>query len=975
MSAHSDNQPDDRDTTNYVAPPASTDSDLTRYSDAPADPNATAYTPASGASGAASAGRLPRRFGNYQLLEELGHGGMGVVYRAREFTPERIVALKVIRSGELADADDVRRFRQEADEAARLDHPHIVPVYEVGEHAGLHFFTMKLAEGGSLSQHLERYRNDPKGAAKLTAVAARAVHYAHQRQLLHRDLKPGNILLDAAGQPHVADFGLAKRMEEGDACVTRSNAVVGTPEYMAPEQARGEKRLTTAADVYALGGVLYALLTGRPPFRGVAGVVMQKVLTEEPTLPSKERPGMPRDLETICLKCLHKEPARRYGSAEALAEDLERWLRGEPVRARPLRGPEWLWKWMRRNPVKTVTTAAMVLVLLGFCLSVMAERRRENENERHVERLKQDDAVDRETIRGQLENGRFADAEKVVGYALERLQGLDEPALAARRRELTAQRERIRSLANFYHFADQAWFQAGEEKEEAEDLCDKAFQSLDVLNQPEWWNHLPSADLNADQVKQLQQEVYGLMFLFAGLKGKPALMNLAPPKETAQACREAEVVLKQAQDWEKAHDLPPSKTGLIFTKFFNHTLRPNEAVRQRLDVQADATEPTNAVDYFFLGMFHYFLAKHTRDPVHKTVVLFLLTDFNKDLDLLEAQRTAERFLRTSCRLDPRQYWPHFILGWTLNEKGDFVGAESAFDACVALRPDNPLGYEWRALAVIQQVPETNNEHLKQLLKNDLRARALSDSELAMKYGQTDPATWWTRGDLLKKMNRAGEALEAYAKAMEVDIRIGEKISRRDVLDAADAYAREQIERYKNKPDEDGRATLAQAYVLLALDHFRKGDADKTVLDAAAEALKIPADHARAAFVRAHALAARGSVALNRGNLEDAMKEFASALQLAPDEPLAAVGRARVDERRLEYQQALTDYDYLLSKPGPDTPPPATTEELCLEVYLGRYRALVQLGRFDEAREALAQAEAIDRRAAKAQGEGLPIPVS
>jgi serine/threonine-protein kinase len=255
MSPHNDGRQGDHDATNYGATPSdpaatryagapaipvSTDDAAgTRYSDAPADPHATAYTPTSGASDNAAAGRLPRRFGGYELLEEIGHGGMGVVYRARQLAPERMVALKVIRSGELADADDVRRFRQEADEAARLDHPHIVPVYEVGEHGGLHFFTMKLVEGGSLSGRLERYHNDAKAAAKLTATAARAVHYAHQRQLLHRDLKPGNILLDASGEPHVADFGLAKRM--GGAGEASQSQGVGTPEYMAPEQARGEK--------------------------------------------------------------------------------------------------------------------------------------------------------------------------------------------------------------------------------------------------------------------------------------------------------------------------------------------------------------------------------------------------------------------------------------------------------------------------------------------------------------------------------------------------------------------------------------------------------------------------------------------------------------------------------------------------------------------------------------------------------------
>ena len=343
----------------------------TRYPDMPDDSKATeTYSGTAAPPDTSTSVRLPRRFGAYELLEELGRGGMGVVYKARQFTPERLVALKVIRTGELAEEEDVQRFRREADEVARLDHPNIVPVYEVGEQDGLQYFGMKLVEGGSLNKRLGRYQNEPKAAARLVATAARAVHHAHQRQLLHRDLKPGNILLDAAGQPHVADFGLAKRMEDDVAAMSRSNAIVGTPEYMAPEQARGEKRLTTAADVYALGGVLYALLTGRPPFQAKTPLdVLVKVVSEEPAPPSRVRPGAPRDLETICLKCLAKEPTKRYGSAEALAEDLERWLRGEPVRARPVRAAERLTKWARRRPALAAAygllLAALVLGLGG----------------------------------------------------------------------------------------------------------------------------------------------------------------------------------------------------------------------------------------------------------------------------------------------------------------------------------------------------------------------------------------------------------------------------------------------------------------------------------------------------------------------------------------------------------------------------------------------------------------------------------
>jgi hypothetical protein len=370
--------------TNYSTPPAG-DPHSTRHDETPSDPYATNYGPISPDTEGSVAGGLARRFGEYELLEEIGRGGMAIVYKARQQTPDRLVALKVIKSAELAGPDEVRNFRLEANEVARLDHAHIVPVYEVGEQDGQHFFTMKLFEGGSLNQHLARYRGDLKAAARLVATAARAVHHAHQRQLLHRDLKPGNILLDDGGQPHVADFGLAKRLGgEGEAS---QSVVAGTPEYMAPEQARNDPRLTTAVDVYGLGGILYALLTGHPPFRGQSlWETLRQVQSQEPTLPSAHRAGFPRDLETICLKCLAKEPGRRYGSAEALADDLERWLRGEPVLARPVGRWERVRMWRRRNPVVAALGAAFAAALIvGSILStwfgIEAGRREKDTND------------------------------------------------------------------------------------------------------------------------------------------------------------------------------------------------------------------------------------------------------------------------------------------------------------------------------------------------------------------------------------------------------------------------------------------------------------------------------------------------------------------------------------------------------------------------------------------------------------------
>jgi tetratricopeptide (TPR) repeat protein/tRNA A-37 threonylcarbamoyl transferase component Bud32 len=331
---------------------------------------------------------LPCSFGDYELLEELARGGMGVVYRARQKSANRLVAVKMIRAGALAAQEDVRRFRHEAETVANLDHPHIVPLYEVGEHDGQPYFSMKLVEGPSLAEQLPRYRADPRAAARLLVQIAQAVHHAHQRGVLHRDLKPSNILLSFSREPparagpalaggsrlnevltpHVTDFGLAKRVET-DSGLTHSGMLVGTPSYMAPEQASGRQQaLTTAADVYGLGAILYALLTGRPPFQGRTVMeTLERVRQHEAAPPSRGNPGVDRDLETICLKCLEKDPARRYASAEAVAEELERWLNGEPIGARRAGPRERLWKWLRRRPALAAliglgTTAVVGLV-------------------------------------------------------------------------------------------------------------------------------------------------------------------------------------------------------------------------------------------------------------------------------------------------------------------------------------------------------------------------------------------------------------------------------------------------------------------------------------------------------------------------------------------------------------------------------------------------------------------------------------
>ncbi len=318
-----------------------------------------------------------RYFGDYELLEEIARGGMGIVYKARQVSLNRLVALKMILAGSFASSRDVQRFRTEAEAAANLDHPHIVPIYEVGEHEGQQYYSMKIVDGTSLTKHPQ---GDPRGEVEAMLGVIRAVHHAHQRGVLHRDLKPSNVLVDSQGTRLVTDFGLAKRLTTGDGSFTETGQVLGTPKYMPPEQAAGRKDLTVAADVYSLGVILYERLTGQTPFSGEnALTILRQARESEPPRPSTIRAGLDRDLETVVLKCLEKEPDRRYASAEALADDLVRWLKGEVIAARPVGQAERLWRWCKRNPAVSGLTAAVAMALL-LCAVVssffaLAERR------------------------------------------------------------------------------------------------------------------------------------------------------------------------------------------------------------------------------------------------------------------------------------------------------------------------------------------------------------------------------------------------------------------------------------------------------------------------------------------------------------------------------------------------------------------------------------------------------------------------
>jgi serine/threonine-protein kinase len=334
----------------------------------------------------------------YKILSVLGQGGMGVVYKARQRGLKRIVALKMISPVGHHGPTDLARFRSEAVAVADLQHPNIVQLYEVGEDNGHPFFSLEYVRGGSLARKISGTPQPPREAAELVRALADGMEYAHQRGIIHRDLKPANVLLTESGQPKVSDFGLVKRLED-DSGQTQSGSILGSASYMAPEQAEGKnKEIGPRCDIYALGGILYELLTGRPPFRAASVLdTLEQVRKQDPIPPSQFQTKVPRDLETICLKCLQKEPAKRYATAGEMGEDLRRFLSGEAILARPVSRVEWLWRWCRRNPRVAVLSGVVAILVMGWTATSTLLYRLARTNERtaraNAERASQNAAL------------------------------------------------------------------------------------------------------------------------------------------------------------------------------------------------------------------------------------------------------------------------------------------------------------------------------------------------------------------------------------------------------------------------------------------------------------------------------------------------------------------------------------------------------------------------------------------------------
>jgi tetratricopeptide (TPR) repeat protein/tRNA A-37 threonylcarbamoyl transferase component Bud32 len=843
----------------------------------------------------------------YQILGELGRGGMGVVYQARQRKLNRVVALKMVLAGAHAGPHQLSRFQTEAEAVARLQHPNIVQIYEVGEHDGLPFCSLEFIDGDSLSKKIAGKPQPPREAAEVTELLALAMAAAHERGIIHRDLKPANVLLTKDGVPKITDFGLAKRLED-DSSQTKSGTLLGTPSYMSPEQARGDTRdVGPLSDLYALGAILYELLTGRPPFVGATMLeTVFQVRHQEPVPPTRLNPHVPRDLETICLKCLQKEPEKRYPSCAALAEDLHRFQAHEPIRARPVGRAERLWRWCRRNPrVAALSTAVGVLLLAVLAGLGMLLVRYNREREAVAETRKV--AGQRIQWAGEaIEAGNYARAYDLLRHS--DLLIATHPALADVRAELDTLRAQVDLYALFKKQLDDArfacWFGSKQEKEQGRKQCRELLALYDQIDRREGRGAAGWPPLNDEQKQLLKEDIFEA-FLVAALVEQELADGEAAKKDAA----------RQAIDWlNRAEQILPGTRALYANRAQCWgTLGDAEAGKADVE-QAKSIPPTSAVDHFWHGY-----ADHRRGDEAKA------RNDGKAAQGFYRQEVAE--YAAFLQLRPDQFWGYFnwaVCQARLVEAHDLHDDLVRFTACIRLRPDLPWPYNNRGTI-----------HLN-LKEYDL---AVEDFSAALARNDHYAEAYANRGLALVKLDRKDAALEDFDKAIALN----------------PAYAPAYTERAEIARERKQYAAAAEDYTqLLALGgdkaplYAKRADAYRQ-LKRYDEAI---ADYDQLLALKPkdlNARVARGELYHARGDHLKAREDFTHVLNVVPNAGPILDARAVLNWRYLkDFDAALEDAERLAQVEPRNAKP---------HYYIGA----ILLGRRDygRAREALREALALN----------------
>jgi tetratricopeptide (TPR) repeat protein/tRNA A-37 threonylcarbamoyl transferase component Bud32 len=903
----------------------------------------------------------------YEILEELGRGGMGVVYLARQLKLHRPAALKMVLAGAHAGAHQLARFYTEAEAVARLQHPHIVQIYEIGESDGLPFLSLEYVSGGSLARKIGGKPQPPRDAAEVVEQLAEAMAAAHAAGIIHRDLKPANVLLTRDGQPKITDFGLAKRLED-DSSQTKSGTLMGTPSYMSPEQANGQVPLIgPLSDLYALGAILYELLTGRPPFVGPTMLeTLTQVRNDEPVPPTRLQPKVPRDLETICLKCLQKEPRQRYEGAAALADDLHRYLGGEPIKARPVGRFERAWRWCRRNPRVAVLSAcvgALVLAVAASLVVIAVRLGREREA-----------VAEARTAAGQrLEQA----AEAAAGGDYRRAQDLlrrsdtllgSHPDLADVRAELETLTAQVDVYAEFRELLDSARFACrfGSRRlqEEGRRHCHQLLALYDAIEGRTGRGAAGLPPLDDRQQTLFREDVFEAFLTAAQVERDLAAGGGAEAERKAA---------RQALGWlNRAEQILPGTRALRVYRAPCWGLLGDRAADQADVKRALATPPASAVDHFWHGFATYQRGGEARA--------------RKDLKAAhDFYRLAMAEYAEFLRLRPDHFWGYF--NWAnchaqINERADLYDALIGFTACMRLRPDFPWPYNNRG-TVLHRLGQNElavadftaalarNEHYAEAYANrGLAYLALKKTDLALKdFGRAvalnpDYAPAYTeRAAIYRERKQYGKAAADYTRLLDLG---GDK--------AALYEKRAEAYRALNRPEEAAadygrliglkpknlQARAARAEVLFDLKKYAEARDDFTrILEAAPRAA--PIRRARAVlnwqnlkdfdaaltdwwhFARLmpadpEPYRCIGVILLGRRQYGPALEALQQALVLKPDYAEAIWARAQIYLWQGKPEEALKELDPPVSKLPQGLP----------ETLNVRAAVLQALGRLEEA---------------------------
>jgi eukaryotic-like serine/threonine-protein kinase len=806
----------------------------------------------------------------YEIIGELGRGGMGIVYKANQQGLNRLVAIKMVLGGEHAREEDLVRFKIEAEAVASIQHPNIVQIYEVGEKDGTPYFSLEFIDGGTLHQKIDGKPLPHDHAATIAHQLALAMEHFHQRGVIHRDLKPANVLMTLQGSPKITDFGLAKRLE-GNSSQTRTGSLMGTPSYMAPEQASGDTRaISPLSDLYSLGAVLYEMLTGRPPFQGATMLdTIDQVRSQEPVPPRRLQPKIPRDLETICLKCLQKEPLKRYSGATALAEDLGHFLEGEPIKARPIGRFELGWRWYKRNPrIALLSSAVFLFSLILVVMAIVAAGRmaREAQTIKDARQLA-DDRFERG--KKAIESGDVRQAIEIVGLPdpfVERT-----PALSEVRDNLRKLRAQVKTFAEFRRLLDLARYEGflvSEKKlARAKDYFRELFALYDEIESHKGRGEFGLPPLSPWQLKLFREDVFDT-FLVAALVEYDQKSQGKNPESAREAARLAVIWL------DRAEKLIPPTRALYSRRIFFKQVIGDQAGAEADKKRAESIEPNSPVDLYWRGYSDRLRAEGSKIDNPRMVEEF-------------TRQARDNFAR-NLKARPEHFWGHFEWATCHYDLKQWYDAIVGFTECIELNPDLPWPYHNRAeaLANIQDFNE-----------------AILDETEAIKRDPEYLDAYLGRFTAYRALGKIPEAIADLDELIRLASSKGELIFQRGSLHFATKNYEKALADFDASVKEFPRAPLA--YRNRAWTRFFLRDFEGAISDWSIVASLSPKDYQARHYI--------GVLNLGYRRYDEAIRSLDEALAIQPGYPLSSLARARIYHWRGDDTAALKNINDVVDR--------------------------------------------------------------